>query len=110
MDKSTLRVAALVLTAGVIGWGIGYMDTRPGWDDAGITAGALLLSGAVCGALMPRFAWLSGLALGLPVFVMNVALHGNYGSALATVIALVGAALGAFSGWVFRSEHRHRAK
>lgn len=110
MHKSTLSVAALVLTAGLIGWGIGYMDTRPGWDDTGVTAGALLVFGAILGAAMPRFAWLSGLALGLPVLLMNVALDGNYGSALATIIALVGAALGAFSGWLFRSESRHRLK
>jgi len=110
MDKSTLRVAALVLTAGLIGWGIGYMDTRPGWDDTGVTAGALLVFGAVVGAAMPRWAWLSGLALGLPVFMMNVALHSNYGSALAIVIALVGAALGALSVWLFRSEDRHSTR
>lgn len=101
MAKSALRLTALVLTAGVIGWGIGYMDSRPGWDDTGITAGALLVVGAFVGAAMPRWAWLSGLALGLPVFMMNAALHGNYGSALAIVIALVGAGLGAFSGWLF---------
>lgn len=59
MDKSTLRLAALVFAAGVVGCGIGYM---------------------------------------------------NYGSALATVIALVGAGLGAFSGWLFRSDYRHRSR
>lgn len=101
MDKSTLRLAALVLTACAIGCGIGYIDSRPTWDDAGVTAGALLMSGVVVGAVMPRWAWLSGLALGVPVFIINVALHGNYGSALAIVVALVGAAVGALSGRLF---------
>jgi hypothetical protein len=100
MDKSTVKVVVLALTACVIGWGIGYIDSRPGWDDTGITAGALLLSGVILGAAMPRWAWLTGLALGVPVFIMNAVLHGNYGSALAIGIALVGAAIGALSGWL----------
>jgi hypothetical protein len=101
MDKSTLKLLLLALLACAIGSGIGYIDSRPGWDDTGITAGMLLLSGLVFGAAMPRWAWLTGLALGAPVFIMNLTLHGNYGSALAIFIALLGAGLGAFSGWLF---------
>jgi hypothetical protein len=100
MDKSSVKVVALALTACLIGCGIGYIDSRPGWDDTGITAGALLLSGVIFGSAMPKRAWLTGLALGVPVFMMNVALHGNYGSALAIGIALVGAGIGALSGWL----------
>lgn len=42
------------LLAWLVGLCIGDVDTRPHWDDAGITAGALFLFGLVFGALRPR--------------------------------------------------------
>jgi hypothetical protein len=96
--QSGWKPAAFLLTAGLIGMGIGYVDTRPNWDDTGITAGALFVSGLAAGAVKPRWFWLTGLALGLPVLAMNVAIHGNYGSAIAVAVALVAAGIGAAFG------------
>jgi len=77
------------------GAGIAFVDTRPTWDDAGVTAAAVFLVAATVGAARPRLFWIGGLAVGLPVLAWNVLLHGNYGSAIAVVIALVGAGVGA---------------
>jgi hypothetical protein len=82
----------------VLGAGIGYVDSRPTWDDAGITAGALFLCAGVLSMMAPRSGWLVGLAVGLPVLLFNVVLHANYGSAAAVVVALVGAGVGSFVG------------
>jgi hypothetical protein len=103
MDKSALRLTTTVVIAGLAGLGIGYVDSRATWDDAGVTVGALLVAGAVVGAAMPRWFWLSGLALGIPIFAMNVVAHGNYGSAIAIVVSIAAAGLGAISGKLFAS-------
>lgn len=49
----------------------------------------------ICGGLSPSRAWLWALIVGGSVIGANVLIHGNYGSAVALVIALVGAYLGA---------------
>ena len=47
-----LIIAALAVT---IGTGIAWVDTRPTWDDTGVTAGALLLTaGFAAGAGLRR--------------------------------------------------------
>ena len=90
------RVYRLLLIPAVLtGIGIAWVDSRPTWDDTGITAGALLLTGAVFGAAVPDRPWLSALAVGAWVPALGIALHGNYGSLIAPVFALVGSYVGA---------------
>jgi hypothetical protein len=78
----------------ILGTGIGYVDSRPTWDDTGITVGAVFVSAAMLATIWPRSGWLAGLAVGLPVLAFDVALHGNYGAAAAVVLALAGAGAG----------------
>jgi hypothetical protein len=82
----------------VLGLGIGYVDSRPTWDDAGITAGAVFHTAAVLAAARPSVFWLTGLSVGLPVLAMNVLLHSNYGSAIAVGVSLVGSLVGYVAG------------
>lgn len=81
-----------------VGLGIGYVDSRPTWDDTGITAGAVFLAAAVLAAARPSVAWLTGLAVGVPILAMNVLLHANYGSVIAVAIGLVGSVVGYLVG------------
>ena len=92
MKKQYYAVLILCITFGSI---IGWIDTRPNWDDTGITVGMILISTIICGGLSPSRAWLWALIVGGTVFAANFILHGNYGSAVALVIALVGAYVGA---------------
>ena len=108
MDKSTRRLAMTLVAAVVAGAGIGYIDTRPNWDDTGVTAGALLVAGALLGAATPRWFWLTGLALGAPLLALNVALHGNYGSAIGLVVAVAGAGLGSVTGRLLVNDRKTR--
>lgn len=93
--RSALLVPAIGL---MLGLGIGYVDSRPTWDDAGITAGVVFICAAVLATVRPRSGWLIGVAVGIPVLGFNAALHSNFESAVAVVIALAGAAAGILVG------------
>jgi len=89
------RVEMLAVAAGVvIGCAIGYVDSRPAWDDTGITVGAVVLSAALLSAIAPQRALVTALAVGLPVVVLNVLASGSYASLAALVAAGVGAVVG----------------
>jgi hypothetical protein len=100
-DLRTIGIGLLV------GLGIGYVDSRPTWDDAGITAGVLFLAAAVLAAARPRLFWLNGLAVGLPVFAINALLHSNYSSAIAVGFSLVGSAVGYVAGKILGLTRNH---
>jgi hypothetical protein len=55
----------LLVVAVAMGLAIAWMDSRPHWDDSGISAGALLLSAGVLGVIGPRRPWLWALAIGI---------------------------------------------
>jgi hypothetical protein len=80
---------ALAQVAVATGIAIAWFDSRPRWDDAGITAGAMFLSAAVFALIAPRRPWLWGFALGLGVwfeFVRKALVTGHV-SFLSIVIA-----------------------
>lgn len=86
-------VAALV--ALLVGGCIGYVDSRATWDDAGVTAAALLVAAGLIALARPRAWWLVGLATGVPVLAFNVAIYHRFASTIALAFTLVGAAVGA---------------
>lgn len=89
------RAEILGIAAGIlIGCAIGYIDSRPTWDDTGITVGAIVLSAALLSAIAPQRALFVALAVGLPVVVLNVLASGSYASLAALVAAGVGAVVG----------------
>jgi hypothetical protein len=92
MQKIALALAALS------GLFITYVDSRPTWDDTGITAGVILL---VCGALALfgyRRPWLLALAVGGWIPLYGLFVTHNYGSVLALIVAFAGA----YAGWLLR--------
>jgi hypothetical protein len=95
VPKTAWLIAALSLAVGCT---IGFVDSRPTWDDTGITAGSIFLASLFLSAARPRSAWLTGLLIGVPVVAFNVALHGGFASAIAVVIALAGAGIGYLIG------------
>jgi hypothetical protein len=66
-DAIQRMLAPIAIACGVA---IAWIDTRPHWDDSGVTAGLLLLSGAVLGAFAARRVWLLALCIGvwLPLY------------------------------------------
>jgi hypothetical protein len=81
-----------VLLAGLaVGTALGYVDSRPLWDDTGVTALAVLVSTFVLGALAPQRPWATALAVGIWIPVFGIVGRGNYGSLLALAFAFAGA-------------------
>src|SRR5437763_402953 len=83
------------------GAGIAYVDSRPGWDDTGVSAAAILALSGLLGMVSPDRPWLWAVLVGAWVPVVGLA-AGNLGSLLALAIAFAGAYLGATVGGLVR--------
>jgi hypothetical protein len=82
------------------GIGIASIDSRPGWDDTGVTA-AMLAIAALVAVLIEgsgRVLRVAAIAVlvGIWIPILEIAAPGTYGSLLAFVFS----AVGAFIGWV----------
>lgn len=83
-------------TAILLGLFIAWVDSRPTWDDTGITATAVFLVSAFLGLALPERAWLWALAVGSWIPAYGIVQNRNYGAVLALVVAFVGAYGGSF--------------
>ncbi len=83
---------------GVIALGIGAaiaaLDSRPGWDDAGITAGLLVFGAAIVAAVAGRRPWLWTLLVGAPLPCVEIPSSGSAAPLAAVLFAAVGSSLG----------------
>lgn len=84
-----------VLSIGV-GLAIGYVDSRPTWDDTGITAALLLLTAAMAAGASGRRPWLWALLIGAWVPLFEIGGSGG----LASLAGLGIAAIGALGGYL----------
>jgi hypothetical protein len=85
----------LFVVALAMGGLVAYVDSRPTWDDTGVTAAALLVMAGVLGFLGPARPWLWALALGVWIPLLAVVRTQNYVAVLALVVAFVGSYVGA---------------
>ncbi len=92
--KQKVLLAAAVL-AGIL---TAYVDSRPGWDDTGITAGLLFLTGSVVGLLVSSRPWLFALALGIWLPLAGVAFRHDF----LMLVTLFIPFLGVYLGWGLR--------
>ena len=88
----------LVPLALALGFAIAYVDSSPGWDDAGVSAVAVLGVSGTFGLLYPVRPWLWALAVGTWIPAYGIVREYNY----ATLLALVFAFAGAYGGAVVR--------
>lgn len=92
----------LLLASVSAGLGIAWIDSRPHWDDAGITAGLLLLASGVLGMLGPRRPWLWGLAVGVWIPVHLILRAPTVASIAGGFVILAIPMAGAWAGMVGR--------
>ncbi|MEP7325262.1 MAG: permease prefix domain 1-containing protein [Gemmatimonadota bacterium] len=93
-ERNRTMQRILLAVSVTLGLFIGYVDSRSTWDDTGITAGVILLSSGILGALGPERPWLWALCLSIWIPVFGL-LHGlNVGSLIAVAIAFAGAYAG----------------
>ena len=83
------------VVAFVAGCAIAWMDTRPSWDDPGVTAGALLVAAGVSAFGGVRW-WVAALLVAGPLLAVEIRGLG-WGAALVLAFALAGAGLGEFA-------------
>lgn len=88
----------LLIAAVVLGILIAYVDSRPTWNDTGITVFSLLLSSGFIGLLIRRRPWLYGLAVGLWLPLLYIFRAGQWNMLIVLLFPLVGV----YAGWVFR--------
>ena len=88
------RDRLLAVAATAVGLAIGYVDSRPSWEEAGITVALLLLSAAMAAGLSGRRPWLWAVLIGVGVPIFEVAGRGGPASLVALLVAGVGAAIG----------------
>ena len=88
------RHAAALLVALAAGVGVALVDSSPGWDSTGITAGLLLLGAAAAATIGRDRPWLWALIVGLPMPILETVRDGNAGSWLGLVFAAGGASIG----------------
>jgi hypothetical protein len=99
-NRSLVGPLLSLVVAIVAGIGIAYVDTRPGWDDTGITAAALAIAALVAVLIegSGRVVRVGAIAVLVAIWIpiLEIAAPGTYGSLLAFVFSGVGA----FIGWV----------
>lgn len=91
----------LLVIAIATGVAIAYVDARPTWDDTGITAGAMMLVGAILGVAGPRRAWAWALAVGIWIPAYRVVCAPSLGS-FSLLIVLIFPFVGAYAGMGLR--------
>lgn len=92
--KIDYRFAFLFLLAILAGLILAWVDSRPGWDDTGLTTGMAVIVTALFGYLHPERPWIWGLAIGLWTPLFSFVSHGDYKMILVTLFSFAGAYLG----------------
>lgn len=87
-DNKFLILIILSLLAGLI---IGWIDTRPRWNDTGITVALIFISSFILGIFSNRNAWVIALIIGLCITTLNFLVSNRIDSAVSILIALAGA-------------------
>ena len=104
-ERKDVMQKALLVLAGLTGLFIAYVDSRPTWDDTGITAGTMLLSSGLLTLLGYRRPWLIALAIGLWTPLYESYLSRNFslpGVILFPLLVLLFPLVGAYAGWAVR--------
>ena len=92
--KSKIKFWLLLIIAIVLGMLIGFIDSRPHWDDTDITVGMILIASAVLGFVRPQRVWIWALSVGIWIPIWERVQNNNCSSFIALPIAFVGAYIG----------------
>jgi len=93
MKKPTIIVLVLSTVAGIT---IAWIDSRPNWDDTGITVFMVLCAATLFGYFSPKKPWLIALAVSIWIPLFEIASSNNFGSLIALIPGFIGAYFGHF--------------
>jgi hypothetical protein len=88
-------LAAIALISGIL---IAFVDSRPTWDDTGITVICLLAASGLLGILGPKRPWLWALLVGIWLPLYTIVNAQNF----SLLITLIFPFLGAYAGMLVR--------
>lgn len=89
------KFIVMVIISLLVGMLITWIDTRPNWDDTGITAGMIVLTSALFGYLYPTRPWVWALTVSGWIPAHYIVTQGNYTMLLVLLFGFAGAFLGA---------------
>jgi uncharacterized membrane protein YeaQ/YmgE (transglycosylase-associated protein family) len=93
MKKTAIIVLVLSTIAGIA---IAWIDSRPKWDDTGITVFMVLCTATLFGYFSPKKPWLIALAVSIWIPLFDIASSNNFGSLIALIPGFIGAYFGQF--------------
>jgi hypothetical protein len=93
MKKTFILSLTLAITIGLV---IAWVDSRPHWDDTGVSVFMILSAATLCGYLSTQKPWLIALAVGIWIPLFGVIAAANFGTLLALIPAFIGAYIGYF--------------
>ena len=96
VGRVRLRIVAPLIAAAIVGVTMAWVDSRPSWDDTGITVAAITLASAILAGIAGRRPWLFALFVSAPTPLLELATGGSSGS----LAALLFAAARATVGWL----------
>jgi len=92
----------LLILALLAGLFLAYVDSRPTWDDTGITVGSMLLVSGLLTLLGHKRPWLIALAVGIWTPLYEGVISGKFSFpdvVLIPLVILLVCMLGAYAGW-----------
>lgn len=104
-ERNPLMQKILLVSAVLMGLFIAYFDSRPTWDDTGVTVGTILLSSGLLTLLGYRRPWLIALAIGVWMPVYEIYMSHNFSLpnlTLFPLFVLFLSSAGAYGGWIVR--------
>jgi hypothetical protein len=93
IDKSFFIWCMLAVAFGLI---VTWIDSRPNWDDSGISAFMIFLLAIIFGFITSQRPWLIALAVSIWIPLFTIIATHNYGSLLALLPGFIGSYLGFF--------------
>lgn len=95
-QESGARVWRLLPLALALGLAMAWVDSRPTWDDTGVSAFAVLTTCGLLGLFEPTRPYLWAVAIGAWFPLLALLQHGSMGASLALAFAFAGAYCGRF--------------
>ena len=91
-----MKTAVLAVASVALGLSIAYMDSRPNFDDTGVTVVALIASAGMLGMIGPERPWLWALGVGVWLPLQGIALKHDFTMLIVVLFPLAGAYIGRF--------------
>ena len=92
--KMNYKFWVSLIISSLLGLLIAWIDSRPNWDDSGITAAMIFCVSAFFGFIMKDRPWLWALSVGIWIPLNSILFYVSYTTILALIFAFIGSYVG----------------